>query len=70
MEIVTWAAVGVALQQQFSYNSVIKFGSVNATDVLDSISIRCASSECEFNSHSNRIQCEKVLPVYMYIAKY
>ena len=44
--------------QQFSYNSVIKFGSVNAIDV-DSIRIRCASGKCEFNSHSNRIKCEK-----------
>ena len=33
MEIVTWAAVGVACQQQFSYNLVIKFGSVNAINV-------------------------------------
>ena len=37
-EIVTWAAVGVACQQQFSYNLVIKFGSVNAINV-DSICI-------------------------------
>ena len=69
VEIVTWTAVGVTCQQQFSYNSVIKFGSVNVIDV-DSIRIRYTSGECEFNSHSNRIQCEKVLTVYMYIAKY
>ena len=42
-EIVTWAAVGVACQQQFGYTSVSKFW-------------QC---ECEFNSHSNRIKCEK-----------
>ena len=58
VEIVTSAAVGVAHHQQFSYNSVIKFGSVNTINV-DSIRIRCASGECELNSHSNRIQCEK-----------
>ena len=34
------------------------FGSVNAIDV-DWIRIQCASGECEFNSHSNRIKCEK-----------
>ena len=62
VETVTWAAVGVACQQQFSYNSVINFGSVNAINV-DSIRIRCASGECEFNSHSNRIQCEKAFTV-------
>ena len=28
---------------------------------MDSIRIQCASAECEFNSHSNRIQCEKAL---------
>ena len=33
MEIVTWAAVGVACQQQFSYNLVMKFGSVNSIDL-------------------------------------
>ena len=43
VEIVTWAAVGVANQQQFSYNSVSKFGSVNAIDV-DSIRIQTESS--------------------------
>ena len=32
------------------------FGSVNAIDV-DSIRIRCASGECEFNSYSNRRKC-------------
>ena len=57
VETVTWTAVGVACQQQFSYNSVINFGSVNAIDV-DSIRIQCASGESKFNSHSNRIQCE------------
>ena len=60
MEIVTWAAVGVACQQQFSYNLVLKFGSVNTIDV-DSIHIPCTLGECEFNSHSNRIKCEKAL---------
>ena len=64
VEIVTWAAVSVASQQQFSYNSVIKFGSVNTIDV-DSVRIRCASGECEFNSHSNRIQCEKALKLFL-----
>ena len=43
VEIVTWAAVGVANQQQFSYNSVSKFCSVNAIDV-DSIRIQTESS--------------------------
>ena len=60
VEIVTWAAVGVACQQQFSYNLVSNFGSVNTIDV-DSIRIQCASGECEFNSHLNRIKCEKAL---------
>ena len=55
VETVTWAAVGVACQQ---HNLVINFGSVNMIDV-DSIRIQCASGECKFNSHSNRIQCEK-----------
>ena len=64
VEIVTWAAVIVASQQQFSYNSVIKLGSVNAIDV-DSICIQCTSGECEFNSHSNRIQCEKALKLFL-----
>ena len=58
VEIVTWAAVDVARQQQFSYNSVSKFGSVNTIDV-DSIRIQCASGECEFNSYLNQIKCEK-----------
>ena len=43
VEIVTWAAVGVACQQQFSYNLVIKFGSVDAINV-DSIRIQTESS--------------------------
>ena len=43
-----------AIQLQFGY----KFVSVNTIDA-DSIRIRCASGECEFNSHSNRIKCEK-----------
>ena len=55
VEIVTRAAVDVAYQQQFSYNSVLNFGSVNAIDV-DSICIRCASGVCEFNLHSNRMK--------------
>ena len=63
VETVTCVAVGVACQQQFSYNLVINFGSVNAIDV-DSIRIRCTSGECKFNSHSNRIQCEKALNLY------
>ena len=54
--------MGVANQQQFGYNSVSKFGSVNAIDV-DSICIQCSSGECEFNLHSNRIKCEKALRV-------
>ena len=49
VEIVAWAAVGVARQN---------VSSVNEIDV-DSIRIRCASGECEFNSHSNRIKCER-----------
>ena len=55
VEIVTWAAMGVANQQQFGYNSVSNFGSVNAIDV-DSICIQCALGECEFNLHSNQNQ--------------
>ena len=39
MEIVTWAAVCVAHQQQFSYNLVSNFGSVNTINV-DSIRIQ------------------------------
>ena len=49
LETVTWAAVGVACQQQFSYDSVIKFGSVNAIDE-ESICIQCASGECKFKT--------------------
>ena len=60
VEIVTCAAVSAACQQQFSYNLVLKFGSVNTIDV-NSIHIPCALGECEFNSHSNRIKCEKAL---------
>ena len=60
VETVTWAAVGEACQEQFSYNLVINFGSVNVINV-DSICIRCATGECKFSSHSNRIQCEKAL---------
>ena len=45
-----------AIQLQFS----LRFGSVNTIDV-DSFRIQCASGECEFNSHSNRIKCEKAL---------
>ena len=58
VETVIWTAVGVACQQQFSYNLFINFGGVNAINV-DSIRIWCALGECEFNLHSNRIQCEK-----------
>ena len=62
VEVVTWAAVGVANQQQFSYNPVTiqfqNFRSVNAIDV-DSIRIRCALGECEFNSHSTKSSVKK-----------
>ena len=58
VKIVTWVAMGVAHQQQFSYNLVLNFGCVNAVDV-DSIRIGCASGECKFNSHSKGIKCEK-----------
>ena len=47
-EIVTWAAVGVARQQQFSHNSVSKFW-------------QCERDQCGLNSHSNKIKCEKAL---------
>ena len=43
VEIVIWAALGVACQQQFNYNSVSKFW-------------QCERNLCEFNS---RIKCEK-----------
>ena len=62
VEIVTWAAVGVARQHQFNYNLVLKFGSVNVIDV-DSICIQCALGECELNSHSKQIKCEKAFSV-------
>ena len=39
---------------------VLKFGSVNTINV-DLIHIRCPLGECEFNSHSNGIKCEKAL---------
>ena len=42
VEIVTWAAVGVANQQQFSYNSVSRFW-------------QCEHDRCGFNSHLMRI---------------
>ena len=61
VEIATWAAVGVARQQQFSYNSVSKCW--QTTINVDSIRIRCASGECKFNSHSNRIKCERPLDI-------
>ena len=48
VEIVAWAAVGVARQQQFGYNLVLKFG-------------QCERDRCGFNSHSNRIKCERAL---------
>ena len=55
VETVTWATVGMACQQQFSYNLVTNFGSVNAIDV-DSICIQCTS----VNVNSICIhQCEK-----------
>ena len=42
VEIIAWAAVGVARQQQFGYNSVSKF-------------LQCELDRCGFNSHSMRI---------------
>ena len=44
-EIVTWAAVGVACQQQFSYNSVSKFW-------------LCECDRCGLNLHSIRIRIQ------------
>ena len=41
------------------------FGSMNAIDV-DLIRIRCVSGECEFNSHSNRIKCERALKLLIF----
>ena len=46
-EIVTWAAVGVACQQQFSYNSVSKFW-------------QCERNRCGLNSHSMRIEWMRI----------
>ena len=67
VEIVAWAAVSVARQQQFSYNSVQNFGGVNTIDV-DSIHIRVNANsiriqtgpftlnpKSEFNAHRMRI---------------
>ena len=51
VEIVAWAAVGVARQQQFGYDSVSKFW-------------QCERDQCGFNSHSNRIKCERAFRVY------
>ena len=66
MEIVPWAVVNVACQQQFCYNLVIKSGSVNATD-MDSIRIRCASGECEFKDLPPSILfLEKVMSACVY----
>ena len=42
VEIVAWAAVGVARQQQFGYDSVLKFW-------------QCERDRCGFNSHLMRI---------------
>ena len=42
VEIVAWAAVGVARQQQFGYDLVSKF-------------LQCERDRCGFNSHSMRI---------------
>ena len=65
VEIATWAAVGVACQQQFITIRFQNFGSVNTINV-DSIRIQCASGECEFNLHSNRIKCEKAFRNLVY----
>ena len=49
VEIATWASVGVAYANSKSVTIQFQiFGSVNVINV-DSIRIRCASSECEFN---------------------
>ena len=67
MENVTWAVVGVTCQQQFSYNLIFfYFGNVNAIDV-DSIRIQCTLGVCEFNSHSNRIKCEKAFSAQVHV---
>ena len=47
VEIVTWAVVGVAFQQQFSYNCVSKFW-------------QCESNRCRFNWHSMSIGCMRI----------
>ena len=47
VEIVTWAVVGVAFQQQFSYNCVSKFW-------------QCESNRCRFNWLSMSIGCMRI----------
>ena len=47
VEIITWAAVGVACQLQFSYNSVLKYW-------------QCECDQRGFNLHSMRIGCVRI----------
>ena len=47
VEVVTWAAVGVANQQQFSYNSVSKF-------------LQCERDQCGFNLHSHWVNANSI----------
>ena len=58
VEIITWSAVGVACQQQFSYNKILAMW---MRSMWIQFCIQCALGECEFNSHSNGIKCEKAL---------
>ena len=53
-EIATWAAVGVARQQQFSHNSVSKFW-------------QCECDRCGFNSHLMRIRGMQIKFAYLYV---
>ena len=58
VEIITWSAVCVACQQQFSYNKILAMW---MRSMWIQFCIQCALGECEFNSHSNGIKCEKAL---------
>ena len=60
VEIVAWAAVGVACQRQFGYDPHQNFGSVNAIDV-DSIRIRCALGECNTDNDNCTLVAVHVL---------
>ena len=60
VEIITWTAVGVARQQQFSYNSVSKHYERDRCGFNSHLMcIRCMQIQFAFNSHLKKIKCER-----------